>query len=477
MREELINFSFDVIWVPGKTHLIADALSRNPVFTAPEPEIEAIDINLDDPLVNELQRAAQTEDEYQSIITALSTNKVPKNLPPHHPARLYNNVWDSLSSEHNMLFLDNRIVIPQSMRAKIVDKLHMSHAGHTKTLQLARSMYYWPGMTNQIKQHIDSCPPCQTGRPSQQREPVIQTDADRPNEQFSADLFELQGAHYLAVADRYSGYPFAFKLNKLSTAHVTDILFRLFADYGFPTSIRTDGGPQFRSEFEDFCKDNNITHETSSPYNPRSNGHAENAVKMTKDLLRKCLSQKENFPLALLHFRNTPRADGKSPAQLFFGRAQRTTLPALDNIYNPINSKTVLRHRKLYKKQQKANADIHAKDLTALPKNTRVRIQNPTTKAWSQTGVIFSRKNERTYVVKIGQAFTTRNRFFLKPILPKIGENPDNDPDTEPPIRRVAEPTVPAQAKPPASLQEQPRRSNRSAPRPDYRDARPYNKK
>ena len=32
MREKVAMFSFNVTWVPGKTHLIADALSRAPLF-------------------------------------------------------------------------------------------------------------------------------------------------------------------------------------------------------------------------------------------------------------------------------------------------------------------------------------------------------------------------------------------------------------------------------------------------------------
>ena len=38
IREKLANFSFNVEWEPGKTHLIADALSRAPVFTPSEEQ-------------------------------------------------------------------------------------------------------------------------------------------------------------------------------------------------------------------------------------------------------------------------------------------------------------------------------------------------------------------------------------------------------------------------------------------------------
>ena len=43
MREKLTNFSFEVKWVEGKTHMIADALSRAPVFQPEEEDDEAID--------------------------------------------------------------------------------------------------------------------------------------------------------------------------------------------------------------------------------------------------------------------------------------------------------------------------------------------------------------------------------------------------------------------------------------------------
>jgi hypothetical protein len=42
-REKLAPYSFKVTWVPGKSHLIADALSRYPVFPPPEEEAEDTD--------------------------------------------------------------------------------------------------------------------------------------------------------------------------------------------------------------------------------------------------------------------------------------------------------------------------------------------------------------------------------------------------------------------------------------------------
>ena len=41
--EKLLEYNFSVTWVPGKSHLIADALSRAPLFAPEEVEDIAID--------------------------------------------------------------------------------------------------------------------------------------------------------------------------------------------------------------------------------------------------------------------------------------------------------------------------------------------------------------------------------------------------------------------------------------------------
>ena len=71
-------------------------------------------------------------------------------------------------------------------------------------------------------------------------------------------------------------------LQKLDTKSVTSQLESWFSDFACPRHIRTDGGPQFRSEFKDFCYPHCIPHELFSPYNPESNELAESAVKNLK---------------------------------------------------------------------------------------------------------------------------------------------------------------------------------------------------
>ena len=99
------------------------------------------------------------------------------------------------------------------------------------------------------------------------------------------DLFDAIGKIWIVLVDRYSGYAWTHQLKRTDTATVMGQLSTWFTEYGWPSTLRSDGGPQFRTEFSAFCRNNGIKHELSSPYNPESNGLAEAAVKNIKTLI------------------------------------------------------------------------------------------------------------------------------------------------------------------------------------------------
>lgn len=127
------------------------------------------------------------------------------------------------------------------------------------------------------------------------------------------DLFQIGKNQYLLAVDRYSGFPLIVeKLNKLNTKAIIDIMEKKFNEYGWPRRIRSDNGPQYRSEFTSFCKMHNIVHETSSPHFSQSNGLSESAVKQQKFLMKKV---KENLGKLAEENSNglTPRTRAANP--------------------------------------------------------------------------------------------------------------------------------------------------------------------
>ena len=184
-----------------------------------------------------------------------------------------------------------KCMIPNNAFKKPLKLLHQGHCGFTKTYGLANQLYHWAGMRNDISQMIDNCVSCQSMRPSQQASPMVPKKPSdiqgAPLEHVRTDIFQFAGKHYLVVVDRFSGYPLVKQLHKTDTGAVIRKMTESFILLGWPRTMRSDGGPQYRTVLDLFCSRNNIKHMLSSAYNPRSNGLDEAAVNQVKLLLEK----------------------------------------------------------------------------------------------------------------------------------------------------------------------------------------------
>ena len=422
MRERLAQYHFSVNWAPGKTHYIADALSRAPVFDPPEEEdVEMVNLIVANGS-SQLAKAAAECSFYSQIMAALSEGKDCANLPPSHPARQFKGMWNNLSVDSGLLVYNGtRIVIPAKARAEVLEALHKSHVGSVKMLATARPLYYWPGMANDIRQKADGCAACVEVKPKQQKEPLTPATpyADLfPMAEMGADLFELNGRHFLVLVDRYSGYPFTWELGSLKTDTIIKALQSTFYDFGRCGRIRTDGGPQFRSQFSAFCQELGIVHEKSSPYNPQSNGLSEAAVKQTKALLRKSCDNWPEFKARLAEWRNAARADGFSPAQMFFGRRMRTGLPVTEAaLRERADLEAAEKARQKVYDDNRSQFDSGAQNLVTLKAGVKVWIQNPVSSKWDSTGVIRKAHGQGSFVIDMDSSpglQMIRNRKFLR---------------------------------------------------------------
>ena len=451
-RERLTGYNFDLSWREGKTNHIADALSRAPVFPANETENDDfVDVchaistlqKEPDPILAPMIKAAKNDTDYQMIIQALGKIKDPKSLPLTHPGRQLNSVWSQLSVDDSLgliILNGNRIFVPKSQRKGILNDIHAAHCGIGKTNWRAKELYFWRGMNSEINLLVHECEICRPFLPSQGKEPIIPgTSATGPMTDVGSDLFQIGHNHYIVMIDRYSNFPFVEKLTKLSSTAIIKVLTKWFNTFGWPERLRSDNGPQYRSEFDEFCQEHSIVHENSSPYYPQSNGLSESAVKQMKFLLEKVGENLDEFSSRLLEFRNTPNVSGKSPAQMFFGRRLRGKLPHLPgaNDLDITNAKAGADHRKELMEQRENQPGT---TLQSLSINQKVLVQNPITKSWDDKGIITGiRPLGRSYDVLMDSGKTfLRNRSFLRPILGTSNETPDSTaepPDDSQPLK------------------------------------------
>jgi hypothetical protein len=425
IREKLVSYNFRIHWCAGKVHCIADALSRAPVFSPEEDELEkpALAYTTRAPLhLHRLLEAAQS-DEYVELHHAMESFKIAKEIPSGHPAKAYAKVWNRLGvhdfDEGKLVTMDNRIVVPASARKGILKLLHESHSGVVKTLATARQLYYWPGITNDITQLVASCSACSSRLPSHPHATYTSTDdpPTSPMTHVAVDLFDLDGQQWLAMVDRYSGFPFAAPLHRTTTEEVAIQLAKWWNDFSWPMVMRSDNGPQFRSIMTKWLTEHNVRHELSSPYHHESQGLAEANVKLCKRLAAKCKETGENFSAALYMLRNTPRADGYSPAQMMFGRRQRTALPTLPVHHDIIDFPSAEQSRDITAQKQLQYKNAHSTEHTPLKVGDGVSIQDVFTSKWVQQGKIVGvRPSGQSFDVELDNGkILHRNRRFLRP--------------------------------------------------------------
>ena len=87
------------------------------------------------------------------------------------------------------------------------EETYRSHQGLQACLQRAREVFFWPGMSAQLKELIDKCSICQSIKHEQASEPLQpQPVPDKPWQRVATDLFSFENRDYLVLVDYFSNF-------------------------------------------------------------------------------------------------------------------------------------------------------------------------------------------------------------------------------------------------------------------------------
>ena len=274
---QMMRFHFTISHVPGKDLGTEDMLSRAPAGNSTSDDlllqnevtayVHAVMQSL--PATEmQLKRIAQhqKEDTVCRYLLEYCQSGWPQKQQLPAPISPYYWVSAEITIANDLLMWGNRIIIPESLQQEMLEKVHEGHLGITKCRERARQSIWWPGMSRRLAETVKCCPKCYKMQ-TQRAQPMIASALpDFPWQKVRTDLFQWKGKTYLLVVDFYSRYIEVALLNRLHAEEVITHAKSIFARHGIPEVVISDNGPQFSAKaFQDFAKEYQLTHRTSSP--------------------------------------------------------------------------------------------------------------------------------------------------------------------------------------------------------------------
>ncbi|KAK3931516.1 hypothetical protein KUF71_006534 [Frankliniella fusca] len=267
-----------------------------------------------------------------------------------------------------------------------------------------------------------------------------------------------EGDNYLVIVDCYSKWLEIVKIKSKSAETINEVLCDLFSRYGFPDILYTDNNPFNSQVCLKLANEGNFKYIFSSPTYPQSNGQAERAVGIAKQIVTKAKQAKEDYKMGLLNYRNTPvNILNASPSQLLNSRMLKSKIPMTEETLKPKIQEDVT--NKLEERQSNAEKQYNKtarRKKVSFEENQKVLFH--TGKTWEPAVIGRKGQNPRSYEIKTNQGNyvrTThhlRDRFDNRPIQSSnyyqiYGQNKEEAISTPPERPTQRERPIPAQAR------------------------------
>ncbi|KAF1318417.1 reverse transcriptase, partial [Globisporangium splendens] len=322
------EYNFVVHYKPGKTNILADALSRRPDYdpkTKSEDtdgacrlceDVQAIAVRAATTVREEIVEGYKSDETCQDLLKYFKdpSDKALQGLPSRTRSRVHR------FRVHNRLLYyaveqgdTARVVVPndEGLRHRLLYEYHDSpsggHLGREKTfLSLSRD-YYWPHMYKWVRKCVRTCEICQRVKPSGSTQAPLRSLAV-PSDSWKSMV------HLAPVSD---------KISAEKTAEVfVDVVFRL---HGLPVEIVSDRDTRFTSKFWRALfglLDTKLSMSTAA--HPETDGQTEQVNRVLEDVLRSYATSfkewSDYLPLAEFALNNSTHVStGHSPFYVNYG--------------------------------------------------------------------------------------------------------------------------------------------------------------
>ena len=209
LKQRTLPWRFDIEHLPGKSNSAADAASRHPSPSSLIGSLSLEPVTVPDLIESALMTSIRHDaKELSTLSWSLIAKETVKDTSLGHLLQLIEKgvhefdrsddaigpfwpIRDSLYTQEGVLLFQDRVVIPSSLRPRVLEHLHAAHQGTSTMEQRARAIAYWPGMSNDIRNTREGCTKCNRNAPSQAATPPVPSPPpSTPFEAVFADFFD-----------------------------------------------------------------------------------------------------------------------------------------------------------------------------------------------------------------------------------------------------------------------------------------------
>ena len=400
--ELMAEFDFDIQYKPGRTNIVADALSR-------KPQINVIDSTLiPEHTKIKIIEEYKNDNDLNEIYDNIKNNQLPEKEEfkyKHYKIKdnllTYSNIPNSIN--------DERIVVPKGeIRKKLLHDYHdtpiSGHLGYHRTYELIHRHFYWPRMYQEINNYCKRCTKCQQNKTSSQQQmgylhPILVPQAKWS--QISMDLIsglpKTQKGYdsiYVIVDYLSKRAHFIPTTTSVTGKGLADLFINnVFKLHGLPRVIISDRDPRFIGEFwNNLHKAFGVKLAMSSANHAQTDGQTERTNKTLEQILRSFVNQTHTnwdylLPLAEFAYNDSISSSTKlTPFQIDNGQnpirptmaSTESLSPSIKGYIDKINIYSKIARDEIQKSQQyqshyynktKRNINIKEGDLVLVHKS------------------------------------------------------------------------------------------------------------
>ena len=251
---------------------------------------------------------------------------------------LYWKTWQGQADEIVFQF-----VVPQRHRGTALDGCHrqVAHQGQHRFGALMQECFWWPGMTQDLRNCIKKCSHCRKYEAAPPVMPMKPLACSRPGELLHVDFTSIEETvplkedpvicNVLVLQDHFSKYVVTYVV-KDQTARTAAETLRIgyFGLFGAPAYLVSDQGQAFTGHvITHLCELYGVQKLRTSPYHAQTNGQVERMNQTIIHMIGKLEEDRkacwsEHLPELLLAYNATrSTVTGYSPYYLLFSRRPR----------------------------------------------------------------------------------------------------------------------------------------------------------